>query len=936
MLENEKYTGLLRLLFGTIAAYLLILGVMNFFRYATSTTDENWFRTSPSNLYVTKSFPATLSLGKSADGASDSVLVGDLLVAMNDHRFEKGDSLSAALALLAADSTFELKVLRPALDKTLTFEVSRAALPDSLLATIPPSVYIFEVIEGGASELAGIQPGDVVFRINEQFFKDAQEADLILRQAESGATITYNLLRSNRVLTIPVTLVNFGVSWSALMFVISGLVYLGIGAFIVLSRPDARAAQLVGLAFMGTGFFMMAANQRDIAFDMFAKVRNATLVASFCFGIAFWLHSKLHFPQARPELLRRPWLYRILYFVAGICFVVFWLNLLKTQMAALLFNAIVLVIVLGRQAFIYFKFRRQRSQEFIKLRRPIFWAGWLAGAGAFLIALILAWNRRQQHFGFLGLPLLIIPLTYLYTIGRYQLLDIHVRLRRNLQYIIVSTIWIAALVVLALRLMMILPELHFAVPNINFTGTSIVIVDEPPPPLQRDFIEKLLLMIFAVALTLTTYKVGKIGQGFIDRRFFRERQAYNRAASELAEVMTTQLNLTELCRGIVRKLARLLRLKRVGILIFRDEKECRHHDVHGMSSEDWDEICLKTSTQLIEAIQKFRSESRFSIDYLPNDLKETFLQFGMRHVIPLRYKEKLVGALLVGEKLSEVPATIEDLTFLATVAKQSAVAIENAFLHESLAEQERMKHELELARRIQMASLPQRTPEIPGLDIAGVSVPALEVGGDYFDYLNGQPDEITIIVGDVSGKGTSAALYMSKIQGILRSLNQFNLSPRELFIRANQLLAKDLDRSSFVTAIGAAIDSGKRHLILARAGHLPLFYYHAKTGRVELVVPKGLGLGLDKDETFAAELEEQVIHYDANDVFLFVTDGVTEAKTNNGLEFGEEKLTKILEASSALNAYEIRDCVLAEVKRFAGNSLPHDDQTVVVVKALNR
>lgn len=224
MPDNEEYS-LPRLFFGMIAAYLLILGLMNFFRFATSTTDENWFRTSPSNLYVTKSFPATLSLGR-ADGASDSVLVGDLLVAVNDHRFQKDDSLSAALARLAADSTFELKVLRPALDKTLTFEANRAALPDRFLALIPPSVFIFEVIEGGASELAGIQPGDVVFRINEQFFKDAQEADRILRQAESGATITYNLLRDNRVLTIPVTLVNFGVSWSALMFFISGLVYL--------------------------------------------------------------------------------------------------------------------------------------------------------------------------------------------------------------------------------------------------------------------------------------------------------------------------------------------------------------------------------------------------------------------------------------------------------------------------------------------------------------------------------------------------------------------------------------------------------------------------------------------------------------------------------------------------------------------------------------
>ncbi|HEX9654914.1 MAG TPA: SpoIIE family protein phosphatase [bacterium] len=926
---------MLRLVFALAAAYLLIIGVMNFFRYATSTTDENWFRTSPSNLYITKSFPAAARFGKNS-GVVDSVLAGDFLTAVNDHKFQKGDSAGMVLAKLAADSTFELRVLRPALDKALTFKAKRSAFPDSFLVNIPPSVYIFDVIRGGASEMAGIKAGDVVFRINEEFFDDAHDADTILREAETGATISYNIIRNNRVLTIPVTLANFGISVSVLILFLAGVAYVGIGAFISLSRPEVRAAQLIGLAMMLFGLvWMVLNNQRDLTFDLFAKARNVTLLAALTLGIAFWIHSKFHFPQARPELISRPWLWRIPYLVAGVVFSTFFLNLVKTQFWIIFVGSLALTILFLLQLVIYLRFRHLRTHEYLKLRRPIFWTAWIAAGGVILIALTLILGNQLRQMGYIGIPLLFIPLAYLYTIGRYQLLGINIRMRRNIQYIIVSSIWITLLIVLALRVLVLLPQINISIPNIHFTGTSIVILDEPPPPTLRDFIEKIMLMMLAIALTITTYKIGKLGQGFIDRKFFRERQVYNRAASELAEVMTTQLNLVELCRGIVRKLARLIQLKRVGIIIYRDEKECRHHEAHGIDQAGWEEICKQASQKLVGAIQKFRSESRFSIEYLPNDLKETFLEFGLRHIIPIRFKEKLVGALLVGEKLSEVPLIIDDLTFLATIAKQSAVAVENAFLHESLAEQERLKHELELARRIQMASLPQRTPEIRGLDIAGISVPALEVGGDYFDYLNGKPDEITIIVGDVSGKGTSAALYMSKIQGILRSLNEFNLSPRELFIRANQLLAKDLDRSSFVTAIGAAIDAGQRHLILARAGHLPLFYFHGDTGKVELVVPKGLGLGLDKNETFATELEEQVIKYEPNDVFLFVTDGVTEAQTNNGLEFGEDKLTKILETCSNLHAKEIRDRVLSEVKRFAGNSLQHDDQTVVVVKAVN-
>jgi sigma-B regulation protein RsbU (phosphoserine phosphatase) len=255
-------------------------------------------------------------------------------------------------------------------------------------------------------------------------------------------------------------------------------------------------------------------------------------------------------------------------------------------------------------------------------------------------------------------------------------------------------------------------------------------------------------------------------------------------------------------------------------------------------------------------------------------------------------------------------------------------------LHEELSEQERLKHELAIARRIQLASLPQTTPSVNGLDIAGVSIPALEVGGDYFDYLNGVPNEITVIVGDVSGKGTSAALYMSKVQGILRSLHGFGLSPKELFVRANKLLCQDLERKSFVTSLGADFDAATRRLIFARAGHLPLFYYQAQTQRVEKITPKGLGLGLDNHGMFATELEERTIQYEAGDVFLFVTDGVTEAQSDGRGEFGEENVAKILETNFLRNAAQIRDSVINAVKQFAGDNVQHDDLTVVVVKAV--
>ncbi|MEL6821984.1 MAG: PP2C family protein-serine/threonine phosphatase [Calditrichota bacterium] len=262
------------------------------------------------------------------------------------------------------------------------------------------------------------------------------------------------------------------------------------------------------------------------------------------------------------------------------------------------------------------------------------------------------------------------------------------------------------------------------------------------------------------------------------------------------------------------------------------------------------------------------------------------------------------------------------------------MAIENSFLYDELAERERLKHELAIARRIQLASLPQHTPVVKGLDIAGISVPALEVGGDYFDYLNGKPDDLTIIVGDVSGKGTSAALYMSKVQGIMRSLYEFGLSPKDLFIRANQLLRVDMEKQSFITALGVSFNPLEKKLRLARAGHAPLYHYQAKEDSVKEWLPKGIGMGLAGSDTFAGEIEETTVPYAEGDIFLLITDGITEAQRDGGEEYGEEKMNQILASANGATAKKIRDSIVASVNQFTGDAPQHDDLTLVVVKAV--
>jgi len=929
---------LYRVLFVAFAAYLLFLAVGHTYRLVSSTTDENIFRSPPSYFYITTPLPADTASSKYGSAAfADSVHIGDLLLAIDGKRVRRKQSLHDIWQDLPQDSLVTITIFRSRKNRGERVTVARSALTRYFVDKLPDCVYVQDVTRGGASDLAGMKVGDFIYRINGQTFDSALGADIILRRAKSGSTIAYDVIRDNRSITLAVTLARFGIQFDRILLLLTGLVFFGTGLFVAIKRPQLVAARLLGFTFLALGFVLLVQGfNRDTEIDLFSHARNFTLFFCFFFGIATWIHSSFHFPAEYRTLLKKRWLLRIPYALAVVMTLLNWSivvwGLQSETLVSIVARTLLGILVLYGIA-IKFIFRKQRAAEAVKVGRIIRWSTVLAIGIMFGIGILQSLNQSLRYVGYVFFPLLLIPLAYLYTIGRYQLLDMDLRVKRNIRYIIVSALWQVGLFVLLAKTLLSLPDISFDLPNIRFTGTSIEFLDAPPDAAFHDFLGKLLLIVMAITSAFLFLKIGRIGQRVINRIFDQKAYDSSRATSELAEVMATKVSMSELATGIAEKLAEFLQLKRVGVLFFRDQTDCCCHQAYGFEGDGWSEFCVKNIPQLTAEIQKVHADTRFCVDYLPDDVRTAFTTHGFFQVIPLRFKEKLVGAFLIGEKLSESPLNLEDLTFLTAVAKQASIAIENTFLHEELTEQERLKHELKIARRIQMASLPQKTPEVEGLDISGVSLPALEVGGDYFDYLNGGDSNFTVIIGDVSGKGTSAALYMSKVQGILRSLFQFNLSPRELFIRANHLLARDLEKQSFITAIGAAIDARRRKMTLARAGHLPLFYYQAKTASVSLITPRGLGLGLDETTVFETELEEVVIDYEKDDVFLFITDGVTEAQTQNGSEFGEEKLQALLAEHVASSAKDICDEVISSVQAFAQDTVQHDDQTVVVIKA---
>ena len=252
------------------------------------------------------------------------------------------------------------------------------------------------------------------------------------------------------------------------------------------------------------------------------------------------------------------------------------------------------------------------------------------------------------------------------------------------------------------------------------------------------------------------------------------------------------------------------------------------------------------------------------------------------------------------------------------------------------AEKKRLEEELRIAREIQMSLLPQGPLEAPGLSITAVCVPAREVGGDYYDFLPLDEHRLGLLIADVSGKGTSAALYMAELKGLILSLSRIHTSPRELMMAANRIITNNLDARSFITMTYAVIDLRDRTMTYARAGHTPLMYVPAGDfgRRTQVLVPDGmvLGLKLDGGEMFDRLLEEQTICLAEGDLFVFFTDGISEAMNGADDCFGEARLGRILEDHANLPSDELRERVLREVAAFVGDAPQHDDMTMILLK----
>jgi len=313
----------------------------------------------------------------------------------------------------------------------------------------------------------------------------------------------------------------------------------------------------------------------------------------------------------------------------------------------------------------------------------------------------------------------------------------------------------------------------------------------------------------------------------------------------------------------------------------------------------------------------------------PRFASGTVVLQGVRSVlaVPLGVSEKVFGIIYADSPIAEGRFTEDHLKVLTTLASVAAIRVENARLVEARFQQERLERELQLAMEIQQRFQPTAPPVVPGYEFQGISFPCYEIGGDYYDFIQRDDGRLVIALGDVSGKGTAAALLMSSLHAAIHAQTGSHDTLVETISAVNRYLADNIPPNRFVTLFYAELDPESGAVSFLNAGHNPPLIVHA-AGTVEQLASGGLPLGIKAD----ADYREGRTHLQTGDVLVIYSDGVTEAASPSGEEFGPTRLYEVVSRNVDASAAGIRDRIESALTKFSQGTPAADDITLVIVK----
>jgi sigma-B regulation protein RsbU (phosphoserine phosphatase) len=312
------------------------------------------------------------------------------------------------------------------------------------------------------------------------------------------------------------------------------------------------------------------------------------------------------------------------------------------------------------------------------------------------------------------------------------------------------------------------------------------------------------------------------------------------------------------------------------------------------------------------------------------NLRRSVVNLGLRSIlcVPLQLRQHVIGAVYVDNRLQAGVFRQPDLELLTAIASNAAVAIENARLYREARDRGRLEREVQLARDLQAGLMPRTMPAFPGWEFAALWQPAREVAGDYYDFVLADPTHLGLIVADVTDKGMSAALFMALARSTVRAAVAAAPRPIEAMTYANRLIAADSPNSMFVTLGYVQIEADGDELICVSAGHNPVLHYRAARDEFALLRRTGVPLGIDPDSTF----DQHTTAVEGGDVILLYSDGVPDALSPQGEEFGMARLQAAVRAQAALPAPELVAALQRALDDFDGALPQHDDITLLLAK----
>jgi phosphoserine phosphatase RsbU/P len=461
---------------------------------------------------------------------------------------------------------------------------------------------------------------------------------------------------------------------------------------------------------------------------------------------------------------------------------------------------------------------------------------------------------------------------------------------------------------------------ELAVP-LMFRGTCVGVLDIQSR--QPDYFTK-------DQQNILTLLASRLAIAIENARLFQKERAQAETLMVLTEVsreISSILDVEELLRRAAELVKRVIDYQIVSIMLYDDEQKVFRHrlDVkHGQRVQG--KLRVAASEGIVGAAATLREPVR--VPDVTADERYLLVNPETRSelAIPMLHKGKVIGVLdLESPQLNYF--TEEHVQTLSILAANLAVSLENARLYEQVAKAEaRLERDLQAAKRIQGALLRPVPTDDYGLDVAARYLSAREVCGDLYEFLRYGPQQLGIALGDVSGKGTAAALYGAVAIGIMRSLAPQKLQPAEMLRQMNQVIGERRIEGRFMTACFATWQKGRQKLRVANAGQSqPLLYKGGKCDRIELA---GFPLGIFEE----VQYDEWGVTLDTGDILVFHSDGIAETANREGQFFGTTRMLRLIEQHHELTCAELADLILREVDWFAQSAPLADDRTLVILK----